>query len=79
MLTVKEVAKKLQVADRAVLGWIRRGEISAVDVSRFRGEKPRWRISEEALQAFLRDRQIHPAVRRQRKRRNERTNVVEFF
>jgi excisionase family DNA binding protein len=45
--TVTEVAKRLQVTDKTVRGWIRDRKISAVRVGR------EWRFREEDVQAFM--------------------------
>ena len=50
--TVRDLSERYCVGEHTVLCWIRRGELRAVDVSRNRGGKPRWRISAEGLAAF---------------------------
>jgi hypothetical protein len=44
-----------------VVAWIRRGELTAVNVAEFTGGRPRYRISPESLQQFLARRQTTPA------------------
>jgi excisionase family DNA binding protein len=72
------VARLLAVKPAKVLTWIHRGELHAVDVSERRGGRPRWRISQQAFDAFLASRanQKPTAARRRRRRQVE---VVEFF
>ena len=43
--TVAEVAERFGVDPHTVLGWIRKGEMLAINVGRSRGKKPRWRIA----------------------------------
>ena len=52
-LTVKDVADRFGVGPAAVTRWILAGELTAVNVSRSpRSKKPRWRVTETALEAF---------------------------
>lgn len=71
------VAKMLTVKVDVVYQWIRAKQLTAIDVSERRGGRPRWRISEEALQEFLRSRQtVKPA---QPARRRKRATVTQYF
>jgi excisionase family DNA binding protein len=79
VFTVKAVAERLGVQQGAVLGWIAAGELSAVNVARNRaGERPRWRISADALQRFELGRLTTPAPPRGRRRKRPAV-VVEFY
>ncbi len=49
--TVEEVASQLRVDARTVRKWIRRGELSAIDVGR------EYRIRESSLQDFIKRRE----------------------
>jgi transposase len=51
-LDVKHVAERYGVGQHTVLGWIRRGELTAVNVARTQAGPPRWRITPQALEAF---------------------------
>lgn len=68
-LTPPEIAKLLRVAPDKVLGWIRRAELRAVNVGN--GTRPRYRVSREALDAFLQAREVQPPPPRQVRRRRE--------
>jgi hypothetical protein len=46
-----------------VLGWIKRGELRAINVADKQGKRPRWRISPEELQDFLRSRTSSPTIK----------------
>jgi excisionase family DNA binding protein len=77
--TVREICKRYSVAEHTVLGWIRSGELKALNVGRTPGtKKPRWRITAEALATFelLRTTTPPPPWTRRRKRSPE---VVEFY
>lgn len=52
-LTILEVAERYGVRPAAVNGWIRNGELSAINVVRsLKCKKPRYRISQKALEEF---------------------------
>lgn len=52
LLTVEEVAERLSVGIETVRRWIRSKELEAVDL----GGRAGYRISESALERFIRDR-----------------------
>ena len=79
MYTVQDIQRRYGVAVHTVLGWIRSGELRAVNVGRQPGaKKPRWRISQAALEAFEALRT--PTVAQPRTRRPKRSaDVIEFY
>lgn len=65
-LLLSEVAKLLRVSGEKVHGWIRRGELVAVNVgNEFR---PRYRVSPDAFDAFLKGREVQPPPKHVRRR-----------
>lgn len=66
-LTPPEIATRLRVSPEKVLGWIRRGELRAINVSD--GNRPRYRINPDDLEAFLNRREVQPPPRIQRRSR----------
>lgn len=78
-LTVAEVAERYSVDPHTVLLWIKRGELRAIDVSRNRGGKPRWRISAEALATFELCRTANPPPPKARRRRQPADEVISFY
>ena len=75
----KEIAEKYSVSVDKVIAWIRRGELDAFDVGTNPGsQKPRYRISESALEAFELRRSVAPLPTRQPRRRKMQ-NVKEYF
>jgi transposase len=62
-LTVAQVARRRKVSPATVRAWIDRGELEATVESRAPDSKrPRHRVSEEALAAFLERRRVVKAV-----------------
>jgi hypothetical protein len=79
MHTVKQIAERFHVGDHAVLGWIANGELAAVNVARdMAGERPRWRISAEALERFELARMAKPPLPRAPLRRRA-AGAIEFY
>ena len=66
MLTVEQVAERLQVNEYTVRRWLRGGELSGVPF----GGRTGWRVKEEELQAFL-DRRREQARNGKSRRVNE--------
>jgi excisionase family DNA binding protein len=65
-LTPSEIARLLRVSSEKVLNWIRRAELKAVNVGN--GFRPRYRISRDALTAFLAGREVQPPPERRRRK-----------
>jgi excisionase family DNA binding protein len=59
-LTPPQVARLLAVKADKVLAWIGAGELAAVDVRSPGATRPRWRITQEALDGFLARRSARP-------------------
>jgi len=78
-LSVRDLCERYRVSAHTVLGWIRSGELRAVNVGRRQGaKKPRWRISATALEAFEALRTVTPP--RPGSRRKKRVaEVIEFY
>ena len=80
MLTVEDVADRYGVSGATVLGWIRAGELRAVNVSRSRhSRKPRWRVSTTALEAFEAGRSATAEPPAPKGRRKKPGCVIEFY
>ena len=47
LLTPEQVAERLQVTERTVYGWLRRGKLPALKLGRL------WRVRPEDLEGFL--------------------------
>lgn len=78
---VHEIQERYAVGEATVLGWIHGGELAAINVGKEPGKKkPRWRITEAALQAFelLRSSEA-PAPKPVRRTRKRSADQVVFF
>jgi transposase len=75
---IREIRERYSVGEHTVLGWIRRGELRAIDVSRKPGGRPKWRVTQEALDAFEALRTPTPPSPRG-KRRKPTAGVIQFY
>lgn len=80
--TPRDVARQRGIKTSKVMGWIRTGELEAVNhASNLRG-RPRWRISGQALYTFdqARSNRANVTPQRVKRRRGIDVNAVkEFF
>jgi excisionase family DNA binding protein len=79
MYTVQDIQRRYGVTEHTVLGWVHSGELKAVNVGRTpKAKKPRWRITQEALEAFEQLRTTTPTPPRAR-RRKQPADVIPFY
>jgi excisionase family DNA binding protein len=77
--SVRDLCERYGVSEHTVLGWIHSGELPAVNVGRRLGaKKPRWRITQEAMEAFEQLRTHTPPPPRTR-RKKQMAGVIEFY
>lgn len=77
-LTVADVARRYRVGEDKVRGWIRRGELSAINTSDRRCGRPRFVVTIDALAAFEKGRQAATPNAPKPKRR-KKTNQIDFY
>jgi excisionase family DNA binding protein len=78
-LSVRDLCERFRVSEQTVLGWIRSGELRAVNVGRRPGaKKPRWRVTAEALAAFEALRTPNLPLPRARRRKRP-ADVIQFY
>jgi hypothetical protein len=77
-LTPPKIAKQFGIDPAKVVGWIRRGELVAVNVADRTGGRPRWRIASDDLDAFLLRRRSQPPALRPARRKHP-ADVIEFY
>lgn len=75
--TPPELAELLGIDPKKVIGFIRDGDLLAVNLARTKG-KPRWKISRESFDRFLASRQSQPSPP-MTKRRRKAEHVIEFY
>jgi excisionase family DNA binding protein len=80
-LTPPEIAERLGVKHDVVLAWVHAAELRAGNVVARRGKRPRWRIAESDLEAFLaaRSAPASPRPARRAPRRLKDLNVIKFY
>jgi fermentation-respiration switch protein FrsA (DUF1100 family) len=79
MYTIADLVNRYGVTEHTVLGWIRSGELKALNVGRTPGaKKPRWRITDQALTEFEALRTPSPTFPRA-KMRKPPSDVVAFY
>jgi len=79
LLTVRDVGEQLKIKVDGVLELIHAGLLSASDVSRPGSQRPRWRISPDALDQFLAARSATPPAKRQPRRRKKIQSITQYF
>ena len=77
-LTPPEIARLYGVSPDKVLGWIRAGELRAINIATKLGGRPRYLVDRIDLNAFETQRQVIPDPSPNRKRRHRDSNVIEF-
>ena len=81
-MTPPELARLWGVSPDKVTGWIRSGELSAIDASTKLGGRPRYLIDQGAIAAFERRRAVVPTLKYQRKNRHknrDNDDISEFY
>ena len=80
MYDLRTLAARFGVTTATVANWIKSGELRAVNVGRAPGKKkPRWRVTQGALDAFEAARTTTAAPPRVRRKRRADVGVVEFY
>jgi hypothetical protein len=76
-----ELAARWGVSPDKVLGWIRSGELRAINVARNRHTRPRYLIDQADIVAFELSRQVHPDLPTARVRRSNNTeeSITKYF
>jgi len=78
--SVKDIQARYVVSQHTVLHWLTTGQMKGINVGRDPGKKkPRWRITQEALDAFEALRTPTPSAPRTRRRNKQASDVVEFY
>jgi hypothetical protein len=73
----RDLCRRWRVGLEKVMGWIRRGELRALDLSSSRSGRPRFVVTPEALAEFEARRATTPTPKTVR--RKKRTSGVDFY
>lgn len=79
--TPPEVARRYRIATKKVLGWIRSGELVAINLANRGCTRPRYVISAESIEAFEAARRVVPdggLSTTQKLRRRTQAGVKQF-
>jgi hypothetical protein len=75
--TVRELARRWRVSRDRIRGFIKRGELAAINTAPSRAGRPRYIVTPEAVAAFERARSAAPPPTPPR--RQKRTQLVDFY
>jgi len=75
--TPPQIAKRLGIEPAKVIGWIRRGELRAVNVADQTGGRARWRVSQKALAEFMARRESQ-APQNVTRRKRQPADLIEI-
>jgi excisionase family DNA binding protein len=78
-LTPPQVAERLGVSPGKVVGWLLAGELRSANLASRTTGRPRYRVNEADLAAFLAKRSASTAPAATPRRRRRKQNIVEFF
>jgi hypothetical protein len=77
--TVPQVARRYRVSEDRVRGWIRRGELPAINRRDVRCARPSFVITPEGLAAFERVRQAATPDTPKPQRRKRQPHLIDFY
>ncbi len=77
-LTPPQIADRLACKPETVIGWIRTGELAAINLARPGCIKPRYRVSPQALADFELRRSVVPRAQPSSARRRHSTAIKRY-
>ncbi len=77
--TPPELAKLMGIQSMKIIGWIRSGELRAINLATKRGGRSRWRIKAADWAAFEEARTAKPPTRPMRRPRRSNPPVKNYF
>jgi len=78
-LSPPSVARMLGCKPDKIRLFIANGELAAINLASRRGGRPRYRVSAQALEQFLRRREVIAAPKGQRRRRREPAAINHYY
>ena len=79
MLTPPKLAKRYGVSVDKIIRWILAGELAAMNLATVADGRPRYKITEEAVQAFEARRATRAPVLTRRRKRTAPADIVRHF
>ncbi|HQZ65466.1 MAG TPA: helix-turn-helix domain-containing protein [Planctomycetaceae bacterium] len=76
--SVKQLQERYGVGEHTVLGWIKSGELRAINTRRSGSNRPKWRFTEEAVSQFELIRSTSPPQPKSR-RRQPASTTIQFY
>lgn len=77
--TPPELAKQLGIEPAKVIGWIKSGELRAVNLATKQSRRPRWKISPDSFEEFTRPRESKAVIKPPRRQRRQTSGVIDFY
>jgi hypothetical protein len=74
-----ELARRYKVDPSKIIGWIKSGELPAVNLATRSTGRPRYAIDERDIELFELRRSATPPPKATRRQRRKDTQVIEFF
>ena len=78
-LTVSEIAKRYRVGEERVRGWIRRGELLALNVADSKCGRPRFVVLPESLERFERGRAAATPNKPAPRHKRRAAGMIDFY
>lgn len=79
MKTPPELAERWGVSAPKVIAFIENGELEAINIAHRNCTRPRYRISQEAIEAFERSRLVIPEIKVPKVRKKSAGNGKDYF
>ncbi len=76
---IKDLCDLFSVGEHTVLSWIRSGQIRAINVSRKQSGRPKWRITADSLDSFVKARTPTPPPPRASRRKRPGDAIITFY
>jgi hypothetical protein len=77
--TVTGLAQRFRVSEEKIRGWIRRGELIAINTADARCGKPRYIVTAEALAQFERGRAAAAPDKAAPRRKRRTAGMIDFY
>ena len=76
--TVRDLAARYRVGEDKIRGWIKSGELSAINTAAVACAKPRYVVTADAIHDFERRRHAGPTTPTKKTRR-KKTDLIDYY